>query len=190
VSIKKCSILECNKEMHAKGMCHNHYRESIRRANGSKAREKRPDICIAYKCTKKHYSMNYCMSHYARFKSNGDVREHVPIKKLNYGFTECQVPRCKKPHHAVGLCRSHDATKRTYNLSTEKLIKMLSGSCEVCGEEDNLTIDHDHSCCNARFSCGSCVRGCLCQHCNRSMGQAKDNPVILRKLADYIDKYK
>ena len=187
---KICLVDGCGKTVHAKSFCHNHYRESKRRATGSKAQAKRPDICIAYRCTRKHYSLNYCAAHYARHRSGGTINESKPIKVLKYNQKGCLVPFCNKSHHSSGLCRTHDTTKRTYAISTEKIVEMLSLPCEVCGAKENLTIDHDHSCCNARFSCGKCVRGTLCQNCNRSMGQAKDSPKILRDLADYIDRYK
>lgn len=185
-----CSVDGCDKEKHAKTLCHNHYREQRRRAAGSKKQIKRPNICIVNKCTQKHYALNYCMSHYYRFKNTGSVSAEKPIKELIYGKIDCDVPFCQNKHHARGLCRTHDTTKRTYNITSEQLVKMLSSPCEVCGNTKNLTIDHDHSCCNHRLSCGKCVRGTLCQLCNRAIGQAKEDPKILRLLADYIDKYK
>lgn len=188
-SNKICSIVGCGKEKHAKTLCHNHYRELRRRASGSKAQAIRPDKCIVKHCNKKHYSMNYCASHYARLQSAAGVQEEIPIKALTYGKKDCDVPFCKNKHKARGLCATHDATKRTYSLTSEQLVEMLSRPCEVCGAVDNLTIDHDHSCCNSRTSCGKCVRGTVCQHCNRSMGQAKDNIQILRSLADYLERY-
>lgn len=186
---KACLINGCGKEIHAKSFCHNHYREARRRSAGVKAQAKRPDICIAYKCTRKHYSLNYCAAHYARYKSGGTINESKPIKVLKYNQVGCLISSCDRKHHSDGLCKTHDATKRTYSLTTERVIEMLSKSCEVCGSSEKLTIDHNHECCNSRFSCGKCVRGTLCQNCNRSLGQAKDNPSILRKLADYIDSY-
>lgn len=185
---KVCIIEGCEKDIHAKERCHNHYREIRRRSSGSKERAKRPSVCVVPKCTRKHYSLNYCASHYSRFK-NGTLNENVPIKKLVYNQKDCLVSFCKKPHYAAGLCRTHDATKRTYNLSSEDLAERLSRSCEVCNSSENLTIDHDHSCCNARFSCGKCVRGTLCQNCNRAIGQAKESAKRLKLLASYVDKY-
>jgi len=185
-----CIFADCNKTVHAKRLCHNHYREKKRRDLGAKKQEKRPQFCIVKKCTKKHYSLNYCSSHYYRFLNTGNISAEVPIKKLIYNKVDCDVPYCSNKHKAVRLCGTHDATKRTYNLTSEQLITMLSNPCEVCGSLENLTIDHDHECCNKRISCGKCVRGTLCQNCNRSMGQAKDNPTILRLLADYIDRHK
>ena len=189
VSNSICSIVYCEREKHAKTLCHNHYRELKRRQAGAKPQAKRPDICIADGCNKKHYCMNYCSSHYSRLQVSGDVKSEIPIKILTYGKYDCDVPFCKNKHKARGLCGTHDATKRTYNLTSQQLVEMLSRSCEVCGVSDNLTIDHNHSCCNKRSSCGKCVRGTVCQNCNRAMGQAKDNSKTLRMLADYLDKY-
>jgi hypothetical protein len=187
---KQCSIKFCKNKVHAKGFCHNHYRESRRRLEGVKAQEKRPKICIVPECGRKHYCQNYCSSHYSRLQVSGDVKSNIPIKILFYGKDKCDVVFCNNKHKARGLCNTHDATKRTYNLSSDQLVEMLSRSCEICGTIDNLSIDHDHSCCKGRSSCGQCVRGTVCQNCNRSMGQAKDNPDILRKLANYLESYK
>lgn len=189
VSDNKCSIDGCGKEKHAKDLCHNHYRALRRRQAGAKPQAKRPEVCIVEECNKKHYCMNYCSSHYSRLQVSGNIKSDIPIKILTYGKNSCDVLFCKNKHKAKGLCGTHDATKRTYNLTSEQLVEMLSRPCEICGASDSLTIDHDHSCCNKRTSCGKCVRGTVCQNCNRAMGQAKDNSKILRMLADYLDKY-
>jgi hypothetical protein len=189
VSDNKCSIDGCGKQKHAKTLCHNHYRELKRRQAGAIPQAKRPNTCIVDTCNKKHYCLNYCSSHYSRLQVSGSIKPELPIKVLVYGKTDCNVSFCNNKHKAKGLCGTHDATKRTYSLTSEQLVEMLSRQCEVCGAEDNLTIDHDHSCCNKRSSCGKCVRGTVCQNCNRAMGQVKDNSKTLRMLADYLDRY-
>jgi len=42
------------------------------------------------------------------------------------------------------------------------------------------TVDHVHD--NTQR-----VRGLLCNHCNLAIGHARDNPEILRALADYVE---
>lgn len=75
-------------------------------------------------------------------------------------------------------------SKKRVNWRRNKLIKKAGrpklGQCEVCeiiGEM--LYFDHDHK--TGKF------RGWLCGNCNRALGQAKDSPEVLRKLAIYLE---
>ena len=47
-------------------------------------------------------------------------------------------------------------------------------------------VDHDHLCCPRDGSCGKCIRGLLCWHCNVSAGMSGDSPEKLIGLAKYI----
>jgi hypothetical protein len=51
------------------------------------------------------------------------------------------------------------------------LLKSQGGKCAGCGRsmEDYgrvFDVDHDHTCCPKRFSCGKCIRGLVCRSCN------------------------
>lgn len=65
-------------------------------------------------------------------------------------------------------------------ITTEQATPPTSG-CEVCGREVVLSLDHNHT-------TGE-LRGWLCGGCNVALGYARENPEILRKIADYIEKY-
>lgn len=89
--------------------------------------------------------------------------------------------------------------KRNYNIDTKKYEKMLAksnGGCYICGKTQEesgkyLAVDHDHSCCKSKGrSCGKCVRGILCDTCNRAVGLLKDNPENAMAVAEYIKNNK
>lgn len=88
----------------------------------------------------------------------------------------------------------HRVRAKKYGLSEEALLAMLTAqefkcanlACAVDISED-YRVDHDHVCCPYGESCGTCVRGLLCHHCNSGAGMLKDDPVRLRALADYLE---
>lgn len=86
--------------------------------------------------------------------------------------------------------------KSRYKISLDEYNAMLEGQnygCMICGGTNEngraLHVDHDHSCCPGRITCGECVRGILCSNCNGAIGSFKDDPELLRKAADYLESY-
>lgn len=87
---------------------------------------------------------------------------------------------------------------RKYNLKSkfgltlgqwEAMLIEQSGRCYLC--EEPLTgvihVDHDRSCCPDEKSCGSCVRGLADQLCNQGIGQFRDDPERMRRVADNLE---
>lgn len=85
--------------------------------------------------------------------------------------------------------------KYTYNMSPERYQELLDsqgGVCAGCGvgpSTQRLSIDHDHSCCDGNRSCGRCVRGLLCNKCNRLVGLGSNCPQTLSNLATYLQNF-
>jgi Recombination endonuclease VII len=84
-----------------------------------------------------------------------------------------------------------------YELSPAQYDVMLvaqNGVCAICKKVDPqgipLAVDHDHTCCAGRKSCGKCVRGLLCSICNHMLGHAKDNIETLQSGIKYIKHHK
>jgi hypothetical protein len=87
--------------------------------------------------------------------------------------------------------------KHFYKMSVDDYEALLSdqgGRCAICGTDDpgrnrvSFCVDHDHACCPGNVSCGKCIRGLLCDSCNRMLGTAKDNPKILLSAVSYLEK--
>jgi len=87
--------------------------------------------------------------------------------------------------------KKYQRLKEKYNLTDVQFDEMLvaqDGNCAICGHKDSrgLSVDHDHSCCAGRNSCGKCVRGLLCSRCNMGLGNLGDDIETLLKSVDYL----
>lgn len=63
----------------------------------------------------------------------------------------------------------------------ESLLNTQNGKCAICKTSTATHVDHDHR--------TGKVRELLCNTCNAGLGMAKDNPSILRIMADYIERH-
>ena len=65
------------------------------------------------------------------------------------------------------------------------------GKCYLCAEPlvpgRTTHVEHDHSCCPRGRTCAVCRRGLACERCNHIVGQAHDNPELLRRIADNFE---
>ena len=57
-------------------------------------------------------------------------------------------------------------------------LKFTTHECVICGSEEPLVVDHDHT--------TGKVRGMLCNHCNRGLGHFRDDPTLLEFAAQYL----
>lgn len=89
--------------------------------------------------------------------------------------------------------RQAASRKYEYGLLPEEFdAKMLAqdGKCAICKVLlVRPDIDHDHSCCSTRKSCGKCTRGILCHTCNTIIGLAQDSIVVLQSAINYLKGY-
>lgn len=77
---------------------------------------------------------------------------------------------------------------KRYGLSLASFLAMYEaqgGKCWICSKpcdlrgKAHICIDHCHK--------TKRVRGLLCQTCNKSIGQFKDDPALLRRAAEYLE---
>ena len=100
------------------------------------------------------------------------------------GLTRLCKPCAAKQQHEHRM-RAH------FGISAEEYQERLEkqgGTCAICNatagnkEGDRLAVDHDHE-------TGE-VRGLLCAACNRGVGYFQDDPMLLKRAADYLNKEK
>jgi hypothetical protein len=74
--------------------------------------------------------------------------------------------------------------RRRYGLTSadvDAMIEAQGGTCAVCPGPPQH-VDHDHE-------TGE-VRGILCFNCNQALGNVRDNSMVLRGLARYLEKHR
>lgn len=103
-----------------------------------------------------------------------------------------KADRARQGHRVYwNLKTRYGLTLEEYNL----LLAKQDGVCAICeqpeimkrsGKVIRLAVDHDHSCCPGKTSCGKCVRGLLCHNCNQILGRWKDGPLVLERAIFYL----
>ncbi len=90
--------------------------------------------------------------------------------------------------------------KNLYNLTIEQfdaLLKKQNNQCAICGNalkrgstilKERPHIDHNHRCCAGAKTCGKCIRGLLCNNCNRGIGYLQDSVDVLKKAISYLER--
>jgi hypothetical protein len=97
---------------------------------------------------------------------------------------------CKKCSSYLG----HKRVLERYHLTTDQYVDMLKAQdykCAICKKETDsrLQVDHDHDCCPGQYTCGNCIRGLLCSHCNRTLGMAFDSIENLENMISYLKSH-
>jgi len=97
-------------------------------------------------------------------------------------------PHNKKRNGMDSWCRECRATYRNEfnrgkfrNVISDTALKAMKRStheCVICGANEPLVVDHDHT--------TGKVRGMLCNHCNRGLGHFRDDPMLLEFARVYL----
>ncbi|MFJ6508650.1 endonuclease VII domain-containing protein [Streptomyces sp. NPDC091879] len=137
-----------------------------------------------------------------RKKADGSVATYtMPYCKVCWGLRakthrDNMTPEQRKQYdsrHRTPEAYRRRNLMRQYGITPEQFDAMLAdqgGVCAICGNapgERAFHVDHDHACCAGRRSCGECLRGLLCTHCNSLLAYARDNTKYLHKAIEYLE---
>lgn len=100
--------------------------------------------------------------------------------------TQCKECSKKNNSRRTKKYMREKALRSKYGLRPvdyDRMYHEQEGCCMICGvhqsETDRFHVDHDHE--------TDAVRALLCSHCNKGLGQFKDDPDKLRRAADYLE---
>lgn len=118
------------------------------------------------------------------------MREAEPerVRELKRAWASANPESVRLTSTNSRMMKRHRITVDGY----EELLAGQGGCCALCGttepgeRQQRFDIDHDHSCCPGRESCGRCVRGLLCRRCNVLLGWMNDSVDLLIEAAAYL----
>ena len=173
--------------------------------------------CIFPNCVgRPYYAKGMCVGHYHQDLKGQPLRplhtkrpKGAPAKRDDLGRKQCSHCAEWLPETAFHAststsdgfavhCRTCAKSLRRkcwYGLDQATFDAVLAaqgGRCATCGTTEpdghGWVVDHDHSCCPSARTCGACVRGILCGHCNRALGAAKDSIPTLWSMIRYLSE--
>jgi hypothetical protein len=88
-------------------------------------------------------------------------------------------------------CYYRRGIRTVRNAFREKFLLEQDNKCAICKSEFLITpdLDHDHRCCPQDKMCAKCVRGLLCETCNRGLGMFKDSIDLLKLAVEYLGRF-
>ena len=163
-----------------------YYCKFCRVGTSIKSRQYGKKKCSLEECGKTHYAKTYCRTHYSRWIRNGstEVKNRVVASDGSY-FS-----------NGKEIFKKAQTILTRYKMTLEEFESRSKNGCEICGDkpERSLHIDHDHNCCKGVVSCGACVRGVVCNGCNKAVdkyerGLMRSDNIKKDKVEEYLKKY-
>jgi hypothetical protein len=114
------------------------------------------------------------------YKRNGIKRGYAYlckpcIKPLDTRTKEDQWERKMKSNYGID------------KVEYERMLEEQGGKCALCGDAEcqsgkRFAVDHCHE--------TGVVRAILCYNCNTGLGKFRDDPEVLRKAAELVERFK
>jgi hypothetical protein len=162
--MKICSIKNCSHPYKGQGYCNAHLQRWRKGKN----------LDTPIKTQKKASSGYLFCSTCKKEKPYSEMTAADYILRKGWNTGECKsCKRKRNPQNPIAgrkhwILKAYKMTEQDY----EKMFLEQNCVCAICKQpprKNKLHIDHDHSCCPTKISCGKCIRGLLCSKCNSSL---------------------
>jgi hypothetical protein len=203
----RCSVviddIQCGSAVLAKGLCAIHY--DRKRRTGSVLTTRITTVgrqCDADGCERQPIAGGLCRKHYqaehraARRaeRQEADAREcencggSMRGKQADARFCSRKCKgQARISDGRAALSSAEHYYRSQYGMSRTEIVSKFGNSCNICGTQDGeaggrhgvLHVDHCHT--------TGQVRGMLCDRCNTGIGKFRDDPILLRQAAVYIE---
>lgn len=181
-----CAVTECDRPKITRGWCSMHYRrwKVTGTTDGTQSR-----TCLG------------CSETFVGSGRRGWVHKMCPTcRDLYFRCDSCPQLLPKTSTRRYGRCTTCERDRKLrslYGITLAEFTQRLADQgncCAICRTpatpNKHFRVDHDHACCPGTRSCRACVRGIICDLCNRGIGFMQDDPESLRRAADYIERFK
>lgn len=195
-----CTVEGCGRKHKTRGYCGTHYQQFRRGAPITPVINARdmnpPEHCTEAGCIQPAAGKGLCQMHRMRVLRHG----HTKYTDRKRPPKPCTYPGCQNHLYAKSLCHQHyirgERLKKKFGITLLDVDAMLLAQgmvCAICGSTSkkvdyrskklhDFSVDHCHV--------TGKVRGLLCSDCNRGIGLLGDDPAVLRRAADYIDRHR
>lgn len=172
-----CSFEGCSKPYYGRGYCNGHWQQL---RDGRPLRRLRTNRSNGDCATRDCLGRKQCMSCRAWLQEELFHKHRSTLDGFQTSCTACMADRTRFS---------------TYKLTPRRWAEMLirqHNSCAICRQQfkDQICVDHDHSCCPGKTSCGKCVRSLLCRSCNHGLGNFTDSIDRLLSAVQYLETHR
>lgn len=192
-STKECSkckvtkdISDFHKANYSWAGPYDYYCKFCRVGTALKSHHNNKKRCSLVGCEKPNYAKTYCRTHYSRWIRNGTTEIKNKVVASDGSYFSNGIQRYTKAKNILIY----------YKMDLSEYNERVANGCEICGNkpERSLHIDHDHKCCDSVKTCGACVRGIVCNGCNKAIdkyerGQLRSDNPKREKVEEYLRKY-
>jgi len=140
----------------------------------------------------RHYALGLCRKCYKKAEYQRDAPRHRAYRLRYYyknretldaqhrAYYRAHAEHIKAANRRSRLARQYGITIEEYDYR----FAAQDGCCALCLQmfTSRVCVDHDHE--------TGKVRALLCINCNAALGKLRDDPVLIRRAADYVERFR